>query len=77
MDLFVKAEANSWQFDGQSIGGFVPVFRIDESGTDFAWGAGVQARFGSLGARLEYEQFGIVDDEILKTISLSLTYTFL
>ncbi len=77
VDLFVKAGVNSWKFDGHSTGGFVPDFRINEKGTDLAWGAGVQLRFGSLGARLEYEQFNIVQDEGLDTISLSLTYTFL
>jgi hypothetical protein len=37
----------------------------------------VQARFGSIGARLEYERFSIIQNESLDTISLSLTYTFL
>ena len=77
VDLFVKAGVNSWKFDGQSIGGFVPVFKVSEDGTDMAFGAGVQVRFSSLGARLEYERFYIVKDEHLDAISLSLTYTFL
>ena len=77
VDLFVKAGVNSWNFKGQSIGPFVPVYRINESGTDLAFGAGVQVRFSSLGARLEYERFYIVKDEHLDAISLSLTYTFL
>jgi opacity protein-like surface antigen len=77
VDLFVKAGVNSWKFDGHSTGGFTPVFRINESGTDLAFGAGVQVRFSSLGARLEYERFNIVQDKSLDTISLSLTYTFL
>ncbi len=77
VDLFAKVGVNSWKFDGHSIGGFVPVFRVNESGTDLAYGAGIQVRFGSLGARLEYEHFNIVQNEGLDTISLSLTYTFL
>jgi hypothetical protein len=77
VDLFAKAGFNSWKFDGQSIQGFVPLFQINESGTDLAFGAGVQVRFGSFGARLEYERFNFVQDESLDTISLSLTYTFL
>ena len=77
VDLFAKVGVNSWKFDGHSIGGFVPVFRVNESGTDLAYGAGIQVRFGSLGARLEYERFNIVKDEGLDTVSLSLTYTFL
>lgn len=71
IDLFAKAGAASWQFDGS--GGL----DIDESDVDFAWGAGVQAHFGSLGARLEYERYKIVEDEDLGTISLSFIYTFL
>jgi len=77
VDLFVKAGLNAWQLDGHSIQGLEPPLRIDENGTEFAWGAGVQARFGSIGARLEYERFNFIQDEGLNTISLSLTYTFL
>ncbi len=76
VDLFAKAGVSAWQFKGHSTSAF-PAFSIDEDDVDFAWGLGVQARFGSIGARLEYEQFNIIDDEKLGTISLSLTYTFL
>ena len=76
VDLFGKAGVSAWQFDGSSTPGF-PAFDINEDDTDFAWGLGVQARFGSLGARLEYERFNIIGDEKLGTISLSFTYTFL
>jgi opacity protein-like surface antigen len=75
IDLFAKAGATSWEFDGSTPS--FPDFDFDESDVDFAWGVGVQARFGSLGARLEYERFSIIEDEELGTISLSLTYTFL
>ncbi len=34
-------------------------FRFDDKGTEFGWGAGAQARLGSLGGRLEYEQFDV------------------
>jgi opacity protein-like surface antigen len=72
LDLFAKAGATSWKVDAVSGGA-----DIDEDDLDFAWGAGIQVRFWSLGARLEYEQFPIVNDEKLDTISLSFTYTFL
>ena len=72
LDLFAKAGATSWKVDAVSGGA-----DIDEDDLDFAWGVGIQARFWSLGARLEYEQFPIVNDEKLDTISLSFTYTFL
>ncbi len=72
IDLFAKAGATQWQFDGSS-----GDFSFDDDDVEFAWGVGVQARFGSLGARLEYENFSIIEDEEIGTISLSLTYTFL
>ena len=71
IDLFAKAGLTSWQFDGKTPG--FPDFSQDESGTDFAWGVGVQARFGSLGARLEYEDFSIIEGENLGT-DLALLY---
>ena len=71
LDLFAKAGATSWKVDAVSGG-----TNFDEDDFDFAWGVGIQARIWSLGARLEYEQFPIVDDEKLDTISLSFTYTF-
>jgi len=73
VDLFAKAGVTSWSADGQTPG--LPDLDVSDSGTDFAWGAGVQAHFGSLGARLEYEQFP-VDDSDLGTVSLSFIYTF-
>ena len=72
LDLFAKAGATSWKVDAVTGGA-----DVDEDDLDFAWGVGIQARFWSLGARLEYEQFPIVNDEKLDTISLSFTYTFL
>ena len=71
VDLFAKAGATSWQVDAATNGG-----NVNEDDFDFAWGVGVQARIWSLGARLEYEQFPILNDEKLDTISLSFTYTF-
>jgi opacity protein-like surface antigen len=71
IDLFAKAGATSWQVDAVSGG-----TRLDDDDLDFAWGVGIQARFWSFGARLEYEQFPILNDEKLDTISLSFTYTF-
>lgn len=76
VDLYAKAGLGSWDIDVRS----TPAnsgFSFSDDGTDFAWGAGVQARFGSVAARLEYEQFNVVNDEKLDTISLSFTYTFL
>jgi len=77
VDLFAKAGVDSWKFDGHSIGAGAPAFAVNESGTDLAYGAGVQLHFGSLGARLEYERFEIVKNQSLDAISLSFIYTFL
>lgn len=76
IDLFAKVGVSAWQFDGDSTPSFSG-FSISEDSVDLAYGAGVQARFGSFGARLEYERFTIIEDEELGTISLSFTYTFL
>lgn len=76
VDLFAKAGATSWDFDLQSRPSGSG-FSASRSGTEFAWGAGAQAHFGSLALRLEYEQLNIVDDEKLGSISLSFLYTFL
>lgn len=76
LDLFAKVGGTAWEFKGSSTPAF-PAFSIDEDGTEFAWGAGAQAHFGSLGLRLEYEQLNIIEDEKLGTISLSFIYTFL
>jgi outer membrane protein with beta-barrel domain len=72
IDLFAKAGGTSWKFDGSSTG-----FSFDDDDVEFAWGVGAQAHFGSLGARLEYENFSVIEDEELGTISLSFIYTFL
>lgn len=76
LDLFAKVGGTAWEFKGSSTPAF-PAFSIDEDGTEFAWGAGAQAHFGSLGVRLEFEQLNIIEDEKLGTISLSFIYTFL
>ena len=77
VDLFAKAGVDSWKLDGHSTGGFTPAFRVNESGTDLAYGAGVQLHFGSLGARLEYERFEFAQSQTLDAVSLSFIYTFL
>lgn len=51
--------------------------RATTDGTEFAYGAGVQFRFLSLSARLEYEEFDLDDVDNLNMITLGLTYTFL
>lgn len=51
--------------------------RDSTDGTDFAYGVGVQFRFLSLSARLEYEKFDLDDVDDLNMLTLGVTYTFL
>ncbi|MBS0614793.1 MAG: outer membrane beta-barrel protein [Proteobacteria bacterium] len=44
--------------------------------TDFTWGVGMQAHFGSLGARLEYERFNLPSINRASLVSLAVTWTF-
>ncbi len=75
LDLFAKVGVASWKFDVSAPGSGLPNLKYD--GTDFAWGAGIQAHFGSLGARAEYEQFKFFEGQKLDVVSVSLLYTFL
>jgi hypothetical protein len=72
VDFFVKAGVV--RFD-QKTDFFSP--EIDDGGLDPAYGAGVQAHFGSIGARLEYERFENDDLDDASTLSVSVTWTFL
>ncbi|MBV6423100.1 MAG: hypothetical protein NAOJABEB_00890 [Steroidobacteraceae bacterium] len=75
VDLYVKAGVASWEAKGSLSS--VTVSRLKDDGTEFAYGAGVQAHFGSLGARLEYESFDIENTDGVDLFSLGLTWTFL
>jgi hypothetical protein len=72
VDLFVKGGLVRYETEG-NVGGF----RFDDDGTEFGYGAGVQARLGSLGARLEYEQFDVDNTDGVEMLSLGVTWTFL
>ena len=75
LDLFAKAGVASVKTEGRTPG--VPAFGFSDTSTEFAWGAGVQAHFGSLGARAEFEQFKLGSGVKLDSVSVSLLYTFL
>ena len=55
----------------------VSLFRFDDHGTEFAWGAGAQLNFGSLSARLEYDNFDIDNTDGAELYTLGVTWTFL
>jgi hypothetical protein len=75
IDLYAKAGLALWNVEGGLSG--VPGTDFDEDGTEFAYGAGLQARFGSLAIRGEYEAFDIEDTDGAELFSLALTWTFL
>jgi len=74
LDLYGKIGVIDWDAKGS-----IPQFGVStsDSGTDLAYGVGLQVRFWSLGARLEYEKFEIGDTDDTSFLSLSFVYTFL
>lgn len=76
LDIFGKVGAIRWDSDSAANVGGID-FEDSDSGTDLAYGAGVQARLGSLAARLEYERFEVDNTDEVAMITLGLTYTFL
>jgi OOP family OmpA-OmpF porin len=73
VDLYAKAGLVRWDTNVSATG----LFDLDDSGTEFGYGAGAQVRFGSLAARLEYEQFDVDNTDGVELLSLGLTWTFL
>ncbi len=74
LGVYAKAGVVRWELDGSVTGN---IARFDEDGTEFAWGGGAQLNFGSLSARLEYDNFDIENTDGVNVFSLGLTYTFL
>jgi OOP family OmpA-OmpF porin len=77
VDLYAKAGLVRWDADVQLTTIAGPQPRVSDSGTDFAYGAGAQLRFGSLAARLEYERFDVSSAARVDILSLGVTWTFL
>lgn len=76
IDIFGKAGGARWTLSGNLQGPNSTLFALDRNGTSFAWGAGLQARLSSLGARLEYEHFEMPDTDGARLFSASLIFTF-
>jgi len=74
VDVYGKAGMVRWEVEGSSRGN---LFRVDDDGTEFAYGAGAQLNFGSLSARLEWEKFDIDNTDGLNLYTLGLTWTLL
>jgi hypothetical protein len=74
LDLFAKAGVA--RMDGRLSTPNQPDFSFKDDDIDLAWGIGAQAHFGSLGARVELEQFKLFGEK-LRTLSASFVYTIL
>jgi OOP family OmpA-OmpF porin len=73
VDVYAKAGLARWESNARAEG----LFDLNDSGTDFAYGAGVQLHLGSLAARLEYEQFDVKNTDGVELLTLGATWTFL
>lgn len=69
--LFAKGGMISWDSDS-----VVGSRRGDDSGTDPAYGVGLQFQLFSIGVRAEYERYEVSDFRSLDLMSASATYTF-
>lgn len=74
LGVYGKAGVARWELNGNSSGGLL---RLDDHGTEFAWGGGAQLNFGSFSARLEYDNFDIQNTDGLDLYTLAATWTFL
>jgi len=71
VDIYAKAGLIRWDQKAS-----IANVRFDDSGSDMAYGGGVQLHFGSLGVRAEYEKFNIENTKT-SLISVGVTWTFL
>ena len=73
VDIFGKAGFARWKYDGSLVppSGSMGASAFSTSGTDFAWGIGLQAHISMVGARLEYENFNVPSTSGARVASLS------
>ncbi len=76
VDLFAKAGGARWKLSGDLQGPNNSLFALDRNGTSFAWGAGLQAHWGPIGGRLEYEHFQMPDTDGARLYTAAITFTF-
>jgi hypothetical protein len=76
VDLYGKAGGARWTLSGDLQGPGSTLFALDRDGTSFVWGAGMQAHWGPLGARLEYEHFQMPDTGGARLYTAAVTFTF-
>ena len=77
LEFFGKAGIVYWDADAVLQGGIGGIdLRDSDNGADLVYGAGIQAQFGSLAARIEYESFDVADADDVELWSFGLTWTF-
>ncbi len=72
LDVYGKLGVAEWRTDAQS-----PYLAFHRTGADPAYGAGVGAHWGNLGARLEYERYDVSHANDMALTSIGLTWQFL
>jgi hypothetical protein len=76
VDIFGKAGGARWTLSTDAQGPNSTLFALNRSGTSFVWGAGVQAHWGPIGGRLEYEHFQMPYTDGARLFSGDVTFTF-
>jgi hypothetical protein len=76
VDIYGKAGGARWTLSGNLQGPNSTLFALDRNGTSFVWGAGIQAHWGPLGARLEYEHFQMPYTDGARLYTAAVTFTF-
>jgi hypothetical protein len=75
-DLYGKAGGARWTLSADSSGPNSTLFHLDRNGTSFVWGAGIQAHWGPVGGRLEYEHFNMPYTDGARLYTAAVTFTF-
>jgi hypothetical protein len=76
IDLYGKAGGARWTLSADSTGPNNTLFHLDRNGTSFVWGAGIQAHWGPVGGRLEYEHFNMPYTDGARLYTAAVTFTF-
>lgn len=76
IDLYGKAGGARWELSGDLQGPNSSLLSLDRNGVNFAWGGGIQAHYGPLGFRLEYEHFQMPDTDGARLYTAAVTFTF-
>jgi len=75
LDVFGKLGVARWQLNGTTTS--PTLFHLDDTGTQFAWGVGVQVHLQNVAVRVEYENFNISNTNGARLYTLGASYYFL